>query len=72
MIARHPDPQINDLYKERRKQSTKADGSGLPAMRAWSRLEVIEAQLRRLDPEGDWRFEGRGPETNWRWAVRKP
>ena len=39
MIAKHTDPEINKLYKARRKAATAADGSGLrpAAIRHWRR-----------------------------------
>lgn len=57
LIARHPDPAINKLYRERRKAARAAD-DGRSAARGWATLERIEAELRAVDPDGDWRHEG--------------
>ena len=58
LVARHADPEINKLYRERRKAAEAADGSGYTASKGWVSLESIEAQLRKVDPDGDWRREG--------------
>lgn len=70
--ARHADPAVNELYKERRKLATQADGSGLSAMRAWARLEALEGRLRTLAPSGEWRHESRDIGGTGRWQVKLP
>lgn len=69
--ARSADSELNRLYRERRRLASAANGSGLPAMRAWAKLEALEERLRRIDPDGDWHWEG----DNWDglgWQVRRP
>jgi hypothetical protein len=58
MAARHADPEINKLYRARRKAAEAANGSGWSASRGWADMDRIEATLREVDPDGDWRYEG--------------
>jgi hypothetical protein len=71
MIAKHTDPEINKLYKARRKAATAADGSGHKAMLGWLDLEAIEKSLREIDPDGDWRYESNRYDGNG-WNVERP
>jgi hypothetical protein len=71
LVAVHPDPAINKLYRARRKAATAADGSGYKASRGWAELEQIQTQLRELDPEGDWRLEGNYYD-GLGWRVKRP
>ena len=71
--ARTSVPEARALLADRRRLARRANGSGFPAMRAWAELEVVESQLRRLDPDGEWRTEcdlwdGKG----WRVTVPSP
>jgi hypothetical protein len=69
--ATHPDPEINKLYKARRKAAEGADGSGFSAMKGWDELERIARELTKLDPDGDWRYEGNRYDGRG-WQVRRP
>lgn len=69
LAARHPDPEINKLYKARRKACLEADWAGTSYKRSngWASSEAIAAELTRLDPKGDWYFEGdRHDGRGWR------
>jgi hypothetical protein len=69
--AVHPDPQINSLYKARRKAAERSNTSGHVGIEGWLTLEQVENQLNIVDPDGDWRYEG----DNWDgqgWQVRRP
>jgi hypothetical protein len=67
LIARHADPEIDALYRARRKAAVAADGSGYSAIKGWGTLEQIESKLREIDPDGDWRREGnRHDGRGWR------
>jgi hypothetical protein len=69
--ASHSDPAINKLYRERRKAAEAADESGFKGMRGWDDLAKVESELRKVDPDGDWRFEGnRHDGRGWRVERR--
>jgi len=69
--AVHSDPEINALYKARRKAAEDADTPGWKGMNGWARLEQIQRQLERLDPDGDWYYEGNLYDGQG-WQVRRP
>jgi hypothetical protein len=58
LVARHPDREIDALYRARRKAARSSSESGLKGIRGWDDLERVERQLREIDPDGDWRYEG--------------
>lgn len=70
LAARHADPEINKLYRARRKAAEAADESGYKAMKGWADLERISAQLREIDPDGDWYYEGNLHDGEG-WRVRR-
>ena len=72
VAAKHPDPEINKLYKARREAATAADYGGTSYKRSqgWVTSEQIADQLRKLDPDGDWYYEGFNYDT-MRWEVNR-
>ena len=73
VAAKHSDPEINKLYKARRKAATEGDWGGTSYKRTSgiASLEQIENELRKRDPEGDWHFEGFNYDS-MRWEVNRP
>jgi hypothetical protein len=68
--ARSDDPELDDLYAQRRAAAETADAPGQMGA-GWAKLEAIEAELRQRDPDGDWQYEG----NRWDgrgWTVRRP
>ena len=68
--ARHNNPRLDALYADRRDAAERADDPGQYGA-GWARLEAIEAELKAVDPDGDWRYEG----NHWDglgWQVRRP
>lgn len=71
LVARHADPAIDKLYRARRKAAMASDESGWKGIEGWESLEQIEAELRKIDPDGDWRYEGNRYDGQG-WTVRRP
>lgn len=70
-IARSDDPALDSLYKSRRHAAERSNESGYKGMAGWAELEQIERSLHKLDPEGDWRYEGDDYDGKG-WRVRRP
>ena len=70
LAAKHEDPEIDKLYRARRKAAEAADGSGFKAVDGWRSLESIQAELQRVDPDGDWYYEGNRYD-GLGWRVRR-
>jgi hypothetical protein len=70
-VARHPDPEVDALYRARRRAARDADESGWRGVDGWASLERVEARLREVDPDGDWRYEGDRYDGHG-WVVRRP
>jgi hypothetical protein len=71
LLARHTDPAINRLMRQRRQACEAADSDSGRSARGWRDSEVISSQLHELDPDGDWYYEGNLYDGHG-WVVRRP
>lgn len=69
--ASHPHPDINALYKRRRKAADAANESGWKGIQGWAQLENIEELLDDIDPDGDWRYEGYSYPDGWQVSAER-
>jgi hypothetical protein len=71
LAARHSDPELDGLFRARRKAAEAADGSGVKASRGWAELDSLGQKLMELDPDGDWFYEGNHHDGRG-WVVSRP